>query len=514
MKIKDPSTDWEFECLTDSAGNALPGGLVLKTVLHNGHNFAKDLRLIGFQIETETVDPSGTITSSAPVFYALSAPTFAVATVRNLVPVATALPAPASGTFQYLKEADTALDFKTYFKNPAGNYVGVGVAATYVASGFFSALPNCEYADLEIEQIFLFSRYSNAPPHEPSGALEAARFLPMTRYALSANSAYNKSAPYTRLKSIRFDYRLHLHLDRHYDVATNATLAQLGNQAGLFADSDSTVGSGVKGLGSGIWNVFSANTAATAVSSGAFIAIEKPVVLEVTAPGLGAGFPVFENVTTSGAAFDVRGWDNIHWWGANLAGAPLISAPGAFHCAHLHWRWGGAAPGVGGNPVFNPTVWPSGIPLKSAVKGMWGPVLDPGIWMQTVRVAIVKNDPRLDPDKGVALKDLSIATWDKLFNPTLRTTPLDIEGGDDIVLWFSSEIPQRVEVTGNPGLFSAAPKAIYTAKPSGTVFIHGIFFAHDSEKSSFGKVGSRDPAHWPKDEATIKTEKKWFRPAK
>ncbi|HWS68625.1 MAG TPA: hypothetical protein VN325_38135 [Steroidobacteraceae bacterium] len=514
MKVKDASTDWEFECLTDSSGNALPGGLVLKSVLHNGHNFAKDLRLIGFKIETELVDPSGTITSSAPVFYALGAAPFAAASVRNLIPVTVTLPAPAAGTFQYLKEADTALDFARYFKDPAGNYVGVGVAATYKASGFFSALPNCEYSDLEVEQIFLFSRYSNAPPHEPSGGLVAARFLPMTRYALTANSAVDKTKPYTRLKRIRFDYRFQLYLDRHYDVATNATLAQLGNQAGLFADSDSSVGSGIKGVGSGIWNVFNSGTAATAVTSGAFVAVEKPVVLEVTAPGLGAGFPLFENITASGTKSTVRGWDNVHWWGANLAGAPLISTPGAFHCAHLHWRWGGAAPGVGSNTVFNPTVYPAGMPTKSAMKGMWGPVLDPGIWMQSIRVAIVKNDPKLDPNKGVALKDLSNDQWEKLFDPSLRATPIDIEGGDEIVMWFSSEIPQRLEVTGDAGWVSAAPKATYTAKPSGTVFIHGFFFAHDSERSSFAKVGSRDPAHWPMDEAGIRSAKKWFRPAK
>src|SRR4029450_576365 len=81
---------------------------------------------------------------------------------------------------------------------------------------------------------------------------------------------------------IGFAYRLHLYVDRHHNTATNATLRQLGNQAGVFADSDNILATIVQAGAVGLWNW----SLSTGVSSGAFDAVEKPVVLEITAPGL------------------------------------------------------------------------------------------------------------------------------------------------------------------------------------------------------------------------------------
>ena len=57
----------------------------------------------------------------------------------------------------------------------------------------------------------------------------AARFFPLVHYELSPNPKLDKRNPFTRLRSLRFDYRLQLYIDRHHDQPTNAALKQLGN---------------------------------------------------------------------------------------------------------------------------------------------------------------------------------------------------------------------------------------------------------------------------------------------
>src|SRR6185312_15539282 len=271
------------------------------------------------------------------------------------------------------------------------------------------------------------------------GALMAARHSPMVKFAWQANSALDKSVTRTRVKSLRFDYRIHLKLDRHHDLAENAKLTQLGNQAGIFADSDSATGTTIDAITGTVWNL----STSKGLSGGSFVGAEKPLVFEVIAPGLAFGFPAYLKPPVRGQAVTgVRCWDNIHWWGARGAGSPIISAPGAFHAAHLHWRWGAAASvtSAKSDPTFNPTVYPSGVAARPGVSGTWGPLLDPGIWMQSIRFAVVKNDPKLDPNTGVAASALSKADWKALFDPGLRTLPAPIASGDDIVLWFSTEI--------------------------------------------------------------------------
>jgi hypothetical protein len=514
MKVVDVATGWSFECPTTAGGDALPGGLVLQGVTNDGHNFAKDIRLIGLWLNVEQVDPSGKVVSLPPKLYILDSPTFTGSAVKRLTPSPMFNPT-LGKTFDYLKEADAALDFTTYFKDPKGNYVATGVSSTFDAPTLLNSLPNCEYGGLQVMQIFLLSHYSDFPVHEPSGQLKAARCHPLTRYALSPNPSFDPKKPFTRVRSIRFDYRLHLFLDRHHDVATNAGKPQLGNQAGLFADSDSKAGSVVVGFGSGVWNVFKPNTSATARSRGAFDAVEKPVVLEVTAPGLGKGFSNFKVTPKGGGTpIDVRAWDNVHWWGARGAGNPLISAPGAFHCAHMHWRWGAAVTlggSVGTDPHFHPNTYPTGV---SNSGGIWGPLVDPAIWIQTIRVALVKNDPKLDPAKA-PLTSLTKEDWSSLFDPGLRVAPDDIMNGDDIVLWYAAEVHRDLsDPSAASGSQLANPKVpalgSYTSRGGGTVFLHGIFFAHDAEKPG---AGSTDPAHRPTDEATIRAGKNWVRTA-
>ncbi len=507
MKLSDPETKWSFDCLTDSAGKPPAGGLVLQNLRHDGHNFAKDVRVVGLWIETEVVEASGAVFSTAKTtYYPLDSAIFTVSDIRTLAPKAISNHA-TGRNFNYLREADDALAFSTYFQE-GGNYFGYGVSAKFEAPALLTSLANCVYSGLTVEQIFLFSRYGHVPKHEPSGGLSAARFHPMTKYAFSANPAYDQNKQFTRVSSIRFDYRLHLYLDTHYNAPTDTRLTP--NQAGVFADSDSALATAGTAASWAFTHRGATNPLPAVVSAGSFDAAEKPLVLETTAPGLGKGFSVF--LTTDDKPRIVRCWDNVHWWGSRGPGAPLISTPGAFHCAHLHWRWGaaaGAAPGATSDPVFNPTTWPAG--AKAPQQGAWGPLVDPGIWIQTLRVAVVKNDPKLDPNRGVAPAALTKADWKSLFDPGLRSAPADIYAGEDIVLWYSAEVYGEVTLAAPDG---HGPPASFSSQPKGTVFIHGIFFAHDAEKSGLA-VGTTDPIHRPKTEAYIRSRKplSWFRPA-
>lgn len=512
MKLSDPTTLWSFECVTDGAGSAPVGGLVLQEVRHDGHNFAKDIRLVGFWIEIETVEPSGTVTKKERKFGVLGAAPFTAAKVQLLTPIAIMHPVTKS-VFKFLKEADDALAFSAYFKS-GSDYVGYGVRVDYSDPNYFAGFANCERKGLSISQIFLFSPMGNSPVHEPSGGLHAARCHPMVKFDCSDNGAVDKTKTYTRLGSIRFDYRLHLFLDSQLS-GPNASTDPPGNNAGLFRDSDAqgVIGAVLAGGANTVWNL----SRALGFSKTAFDAVEKPLVVEVTAPGLAKGFPLF-SPTPNGPG--VRAWDNVHWWGARGQGKPMVSTPGAFHAAHLHWRWGAASgipvlAGQAGNPRFQGTGAPAAAIGHPALGGAWGPVIDPAIWIQSIRVAVAKNRPKLDPNAGAAASALSADDWKTVWDPGVGK-PADIYDGADIVLWFSVEVHREVTVPGyavfEPPAYRTVPTTSYTTVPRGVVFNHGLFFAHAPEVTGL-KVGSTDPLHWPRSVAAVRGAATWFRPA-
>lgn len=515
---------WEFQAVSAGAPPP-PGGLVLSNVSHDSHNFAKSLRLIGVWVELQEVDSAGKPGATKKNFYLLDTATFTVGAATLLTPVANPSYAPWADPFK-LNESGAALQFEDYLTQGGGGDQW-GISVKYDAPALFASSPNCEDAGLTIEQIFLFSRYSNNPRHEPSGALAAARCFPLIRYRIAKSASCDKSKAYTRVGSIRFDYRLHLFLDAHHDLAVAQVMAKsgvVGNQAGLFADSDSVVTSASRGLKSaaaqfGAWaaqqrywpvppNISGAT--ATAFSTASFDAAEKPLPLEITAPGLAAGFPVFQTTLTNGSLVAVRAWDNVHWWGARGPGQPLISSPGAFHCAHLHWRWGGAGKATPAalTSRFNPNTYPRGLQIPGGNSGLWGPLVDPGIFAQNLRVAITKNRKTLDPDQGAAASAMSKADWKTAFDA--GGLPEKIYDGEDIVLWYSIEVLHSMtwHVNSNP----AFPPSTWTPQPGGVVFIHGIFFAHDAEQTGT-TVGTTAPIHVPKSRTTIEAEHAWFRPA-
>src|SRR4249919_3109103 len=175
MKCADSDTGWTFDCLTDVSGQPLDGGLVLQKVRHDGHNFAKDIRTVGLWFEFEKYDALGQLQGRAKVLCPLAASRgFVVSPVRRLVPKAVAYPEVVqkikghAQTFKYLAESDVALGFSDYFKD-GDNAVAFGVATRYDGALVLDSLvwelgfPPCEFSGFSLDQIFLFSRYSNVP---------------------------------------------------------------------------------------------------------------------------------------------------------------------------------------------------------------------------------------------------------------------------------------------------------------------------------------------------------------
>jgi hypothetical protein len=504
VAFSDSATGWSGSYLTDTGGTRPPaGGLVLQEVRNAGSNFARDLRTIGIRIKVEEVAPGGAVSPVGSVFVPLSDPPFTVGSISVLTPATVTIPAvtPATGV-RFLREAYEVPQFNTYFRDGV-NYVAYGLRVDYTlpASWFSGQWSNCETSGLEVSQRFLFSRYASDPRHEPSGNLMAARFHPIIRFSLTDNPSVDRTRAYQRIASVRFDYRLALQLDRHEDPAVNRTMPQLGQNAGLFKDEE-----------------VSAGPLPLFAPSQVFAALEKPLVLEVWAYGLWEGVPSVGPRGTYGATSAPRGWDNVHWWGAKGLGVPSISTPGAAHAAHVHWRWGGVGSSVRATyPEIDGSGVPSGVASRRWSGNATRVLVDPQAWIQTLRVAVTLNEPSLDPaGSGVTLESLAKDDWPTLFTG-LRSTPRDIYAGADIVLWYSTEVhartyfPAEYSMAIFPTLLQAG--MTYTSGKSGSVFIHGIFFAHNAETGGL-QAGSRDPIHRPRSLADIRAHPAWNRNAR
>lgn len=474
---------WTFDAeLDDATGEPAPPGLALRHIRHDGHNFAHDIRLIGVWLTLENIEPSGKVISTEKKFVEVSAPTFQVSPVRTIDPKAptSVYQSPISKTFDYLKSGKSGLSFSDYFED-GGNYVAYGLGADFAAPALFANLQidNCDQAGLSIEQTLLFSRYGNNPPHEPSGGLTAARCHPMVAYKLTPNHTCDFRKAFVRIASLRFDFRLHLYLDTYLKDKTASGLYN-DNQAGLFADSDKGTLRGGLSVGLG---AAGSGRLGHAVSKAAFYAIEKPLVREVVAPGLIQG----QATGSLPNQKDVVCWDNVHWWGAKAPGRYMVSTPGAFHAAHVHWRWGEFLKSWAGR--IQTAAWRRFQPGDALV--------DPRIHQQDLFVAITKYKAALDPTR-VPLRNLTAENWADLFHKNNSPSPDRIKDGGDLVLWYSCEVHRS----------ESHPSA------EGAVFLHGIFFAHNREPYDLSlSVGSRLPLYWPREESEVEKAKQWFRSA-
>jgi len=206
----DRSTGWNFDYV-DVAGRPGPGGLVLTNIQHWGHNFCRDLRLLGIRLWMEEVRPDGTVEQTTSHFLPLSNPPFLVDHQQVLLPAVAATTTVVGDVTRFNRYFTTAVFVMR------GDFT---LPSTYVAATW----PNCEFELMIVSQRFMFSPYGNSPRHEPSGGLNAARCHPLTRFDFRANGAVDRSRNRWRVGHVRFDYRLHLFLDRDYRSPSSADL--------------------------------------------------------------------------------------------------------------------------------------------------------------------------------------------------------------------------------------------------------------------------------------------------
>ena len=149
-------------------------------------------------------------------------------------------------------------------------------------------------------------------------------------------------------------------------------------------------------------------------------------------------------------------WDNVHWWGG-YKDYHIPSAPGAFHAAHLHWRWG---------LVQQTEALPIGAMGSEQFKGSYlgGPLLDPLIPDQDIW-AVILREGQVE----------GLASDFKAQVKALREFPDPIADGSDIELWMVC----KAHVNGGE------------LPTMGSFFIHGLFFAHDPEPEYWTQPLSR-----------------------
>src|SRR5262249_42096228 len=123
------------------------------------------------------------------------------------------------------------------------------------------------------------------------------------------------------------------------------------------------------------------------------------------------------------------GWDNIHWWGG-YKDYHIPSAPGAFHAAHLHWRWGLRLQTKDKIPFIDPKF--KGEPqFRGAILG--GPLVDPLILFQDIEFAVVSKT-NLPED----ITTHSSENFKDFFIAAKGNRPDDkISEGDDLALYYS-----------------------------------------------------------------------------
>jgi hypothetical protein len=336
-------------------------------------------------------------------------------------------------------------------------------------SGFETRDPvlNDDVGKLKVLQHYVFTEYSNSPSHEPLGVLTAARFYPLVRFEFS--KAKKAHAMY-----LRVDYRIEWDFNQYLDSPTRPMVNSIA-QAGIFLDEDfpSRVEGAARSIIPGLKKVETI-----------FKQAEKPLRFEVIGQGL--------RKSERGVS-EPGDWDSIHQWPLqpmprqqsrdNLPYA-LPSTPGAYHAAHTHWRWAKVAatgqilPKVVGGPQF--------AGLGRSVPG--GPMIDPDNPNQSLRFAVTKAQ-RWGDEQNWSRHPLSFEE--------LRTTipgPESIEDGANLALLLSIEVFR--DVTRHP----------LATGWSGTLCIHGIFFAHELEPDPVTAAFRR-----PIIEPGSRVERKWDR---
>ena len=457
--------NWDFEIDFLYPSGELPkGGLTLKNIYHHGYRMAKDIGIAaiwvfpGKKAIEEGFEPKKLVLGTEQ-FRQVD---------KNFAPLQGKYD---PETLYNHKKIDNGLYNFEVFKNQIARDFRAYWETTEKIFGANSQ-------KLRITQKYIFTDYSDTPAHEPTGGINAARLHPLTTVSYpDKNDGY--------VASIRVDYRLHLNLDTyamltrtgaghgHHSTTINiysrVTKDDLNNHVGLFKDLDEPSAKGIAGAEKAV-----------------FESAEKPIVAEVIGDGLirGSNIASIERITLKNTErTEQNTWDNIHWWGAG--GNIHASTPGAFHALHIHWRWALSLQEKDGK--FNPSrlVIPNKGEDQFVGHSKGGILTDPNIQNQTIKFAIVKNES-IDN----IIESHSTENFEDFFED-LPNSPQEIdikpEGGADIVLYYSSEI------------LSSQFNLNRSSKLEGNIFIHGIFFAHELERS-FITIGSNEEYYVNPDE--------------
>jgi hypothetical protein len=421
---------WYLKYLMPKEG----GGLVLQEVMHDGYYLAKDIRVVRIWVGTE--DP-GKSQRGELKDYVLGSQEFPCLADPMI------LPAP---------KAPTEFPF---YKPVAGIECRFETAEAVFGKGT---------EKLKVTQQYLFTAYGKDPPHEPGHVLDAARLFPRLCFDyLPGKSEEKAKTP----KYLRVDYRIHLSVDKFLDQKKNLT--RVDNQAGIFRDNEHLPGA--------VFDFASPILFRGPHLEEVFAAAEKPLQYEVIGPGL-----IYGQSEDPNNHKEIT-WDNIHWWASQEKGE-LPSTPGAFHAAHIHWRWAA----VSGEPgVLEKKILPGGEQFKGLnwTKNRGGPLLDPRIPVQSIRFAIAKDSP-----KRTAQANPSNKIFDQIF---VGEDPAEVDKGTDLVLWISIDIFRDNRMLKKPW--------------EGALFVHGLYFAHDPEPT----IGLATLIEGRKPLLKPKPKRKWVR---
>ena len=490
LRILENAGGWHVEYHVNPEGKpAGNGGIVINNVRHNNYPLASDIRVMGFWIEFKHFTQGEDIPLIKQVYYPLNDQTFKYHKIEELQAAATFsknVQNQVSYSPELKKGNPTTIFVRDYHKT--AQMTGIlndlhqfqkysyltGLQTTYELTDDFkvSGNSNVDMKNVHITQTFLFSRYSNNPPHEPSGGLTAARLFPLIKFSFIKKEGFiNPLNEYYEVYKIRADYRFEYNMSvfiepKNYKLDPNAnkesdssSLAELiknadftkdltyifqnqPQQAGLFADKEEF--------------------------EPGFGAAEKPIIYEVVGDGLkqeyeSSSFANYfltlvlkEAVKTTASKY----WDNIHWWGGYKE-YHIISAIGGFHCCHLHWHW---PKHVQSKEL--PVAFSGETQFKSSLVG--GELLDPFIPVQDIRFAIVKKD--ISPKESFSLFDsktnsnIDYYEYETYFKTKRGKPKKVIEKEGDALVFHISYISYDVQ-----------------KYPTGTFFIQGLFFAHEYE---------------------------------
>jgi hypothetical protein len=514
--FRDDYSGWRYSSGFIQNQKTFQGGIDLGNVSHDHFELAKDIRVIGFWVEIEIheLKDGKEKQSFQRRFIAFTDQNFACNKFEQMN---------HSNSVDYIGDTMQFSDYPFI----------QGMRAEFTLRAPLQ--DNCQFGGLNIVQTFLFSDYNDNPAHEPTGGLNAARLFPLIKFNFIDNDDFNKNLKeekdkYCLVRSIRADYRFHFRLSSNVQINELKKISlddytrivlKKPSQAGVFTDSNSffqmaRAGSmgffeiaASYGTPFGEDNLEAGKTATNAI----FAAAEKPLIYELVADGLRNSKSEIKREKKN----RTWGWDNIHWWNFRGQAQDMISAPGAFHALHMHWKWSSLVTEAakGREKQFS-----ANQKLKKFIDsdGWWlkGVLVDPACFCQTIKFAVVEYSESKDPSKKTIDDNFSTENFEDLF---IKSEPENIADGSNLVLWYSVKVEDEYlhdsyDYEGD--LWNTRSSRNYSSQLSGTIFIHGVFFAHEPEppedkRNPTNTVGARKELYTPKTKEKILNERNWRR---